>query len=56
VLAIDADGIHVACSPDIVVIRDIQAAGRKRMAGAQFAAGRGIAVGDVLSKPIAEPA
>jgi hypothetical protein len=37
-----------------VVIRDVQAAGRKRMAAAQFAAGRGIAVGDVLTRP--EPA
>ena len=37
--------------PRIVVIREIQASGRKRLAAQQFAAGRGVAVGDVLSKP-----
>ena len=31
-------------------IRELQAPGRKRMAAAQFAAGRGIAVGDVLAR------
>ena len=45
---------HVAAADGVVVIRDVQAAGRKRMAAAQFAAGRGIAVGDVLGRP--EPA
>jgi methionyl-tRNA formyltransferase len=34
-----------------VVIRELQVAGRKRMAAVQFAAGRGIAVGDVLARP-----
>ena len=51
VLAIDDLGLHVVCGDDVAVIRDIQAPGRKRMAAAQFAAGRGITVGDVLSKP-----
>lgn len=55
VLAIDAAGLHVACGEGAVVIRDIQAPGRKRLAVAQFAAGRGIAVGDVLSRPVIEP-
>ncbi|MGE0871515.1 MAG: methionyl-tRNA formyltransferase [Kofleriaceae bacterium] len=50
VLAIDAAGVQVACGSGHVVIRDVQAAGRKRMAAAQFAAGRGIAVGDVLGR------
>lgn len=54
VLAIEAGGVHVAAADGAVVIRDVQAAGRKRMAAAQFAAGRGIAVGDVLGRP--EPA
>jgi len=54
VLAIGADGVHVAAAERAVVIRELQAAGRKRMAAAQFAAGRGIAVGDVLARP--EPA
>lgn len=56
VLAIDASGMRVACGDGSVVIREIQAAGRKRMAVAQFAAGRGIAVGDLLATPAAEPA
>jgi methionyl-tRNA formyltransferase len=67
VLAINEAGIHVATGKDAVeldangrniapgfgavVIRDIQAPGRKRMHAQQFAAGRGIAVGDVLMKP-----
>jgi methionyl-tRNA formyltransferase len=54
VLAIDAGGVHVAAADGAVIIRELQAAGRKRMAAAQFAAGRGIAVGDVLGRP--EPA
>ncbi len=54
VLAIDAAGARVACGYGAVVIRELQAAGRKRLAAAQFAAGRGIAVGDVLGRP--EPA
>jgi methionyl-tRNA formyltransferase len=51
VVAIDAAGLHVAAQGGHVVIRDVQAPGRKRMAASQFAAGRGIAVGDVLAKP-----
>ncbi|HET9621297.1 MAG TPA: methionyl-tRNA formyltransferase [Kofleriaceae bacterium] len=51
VLAIAGDGVTVAAGDGAVVIRDVQAAGRKRMAAAQFAAGRGIAVGDVLTRP-----
>lgn len=51
VLAIDAAGLHVAAAGGSVAIREVQAAGRKRMTAAQFAAGRGIAVGDVLGRP-----
>jgi methionyl-tRNA formyltransferase len=54
VLAVEAGGVQVAAAGGAVVIRELQAAGRKRMAAAQFAAGRGIAVGDVLARP--EPA
>jgi len=54
VVAIDPDGVRIAAGEGAVVIRELQAAGRKRMAAAQFAAGRGIAVGDVLGRP--EPA
>jgi methionyl-tRNA formyltransferase len=51
VIAIDAAGAHVQCGDGAVVVRELQAPGRKRMAAAQFAAGRGIAVGDVLAVP-----
>ncbi|MDB4964006.1 MAG: methionyl-tRNA formyltransferase [Myxococcales bacterium] len=51
VIAIDDAGLHVVCGEDVAVIREIQAPGRKRLTVAQFAAGRGIAVGDVLSRP-----
>ncbi len=53
VLAIAATGMIVACADAAIAIREVQAAGRKRMAAAQFAAGRGVAVGDVLAR--AEP-
>lgn len=56
VIAIDAAGARIACGAGSVVIRELQAAGRKRLTAAQFAAGRGIAAGDVLGPPAAEPA
>jgi methionyl-tRNA formyltransferase len=51
VLAIDGDGAQVACGSGAVIVRELQLPGRKRLAAAQVAAGRGIAVGDVLGKP-----
>ncbi len=51
VIAIDKQGLHVAGHGGVVAIREVQAAGRKRMAAHEFAAGRGIAVGDKLEKP-----
>lgn len=51
VLAIGPDGAHVACGDGAVVIADLQVPGRKRLAIAQLAVGRGIAVGDVLARP-----
>jgi methionyl-tRNA formyltransferase len=51
VLAVDTGGLRVACGDGVVVIRELQAPGRKRLTAAQFAAGRGVAVGDVLAKP-----
>ena len=51
VLAIDGDGVRVACGDGAVAIRDVQVPGRKRMAAAQLATGRGLAVGDVLAAP-----
>ncbi len=55
VLAIDKEGARVQCADGAVVIKDLQAPGRKRLTAQQVAAGRGIAVGDVLSRPV-EPA
>jgi len=54
VLSIDASGARVATGDGAVIIREIQAPGRKRMTAQQFAAGRGIAVDDVLGKPTLE--
>ena len=48
VLHIDAEGAHVACGEGVLVIAELQAAGRKRLTAAQVAAGRGLVVGDVL--------
>lgn len=56
VLAVDTTGAHIATSDGAIVVREIQAPGRKRLTAQQFAAGRGIAVGDVLSTPSAETA
>jgi methionyl-tRNA formyltransferase len=53
VLAIGPAGVQVATADGAVAIRELQAAGRKRMTAVQFAAGRGIAVGDALGR--AEP-
>ncbi len=54
VLAIDGSGIHVMCSDGAIAVREIQAPGRKRLTAQQFAAGRGVAVGDVLKHPVIE--
>jgi methionyl-tRNA formyltransferase len=54
VLAIDHDGMHVATQDGVVVIREIQVPGRKRMTPQQLAAGRGLVVGDVLGTPKVE--
>ncbi|MDQ3336972.1 MAG: methionyl-tRNA formyltransferase [Myxococcota bacterium] len=51
VVAVDATGLQITTGDGVVVVREIQAPGRKRLAAAQFAAGRGVAVGDVLAKP-----
>jgi methionyl-tRNA formyltransferase len=51
VLAIDDAGAHVACGTGAVIVRELQLPGRKRLAAAQVAAGRGLVVGDVLGTP-----
>lgn len=42
------EGMIVSCGDGAVCVRDVQPAGKKRMRSAEWARGRGIAVGDVL--------
>ncbi|MEZ4400538.1 MAG: methionyl-tRNA formyltransferase [Kofleriaceae bacterium] len=55
VVAIDADGAHVACADGVVVVRELQLPGRKRMTARDLANGRRLAIGDVLAPPPAAP-
>ena len=48
VLAADERGLLVACATGAVRITDVQPSGKRRLAAAEWARGRGIAVGDVL--------
>jgi methionyl-tRNA formyltransferase len=48
VLSIDANGMTVACAPGTVTIAAVHPAGRKRLSARDWAAGRGVAPGDVL--------
>jgi methionyl-tRNA formyltransferase len=49
VLAIDDDSLLVACGEGTVRIRDVHPAGRRRLSAREWAAGRGIAPGDVFT-------
>ncbi len=51
VLAIDERGAIVACKDGAVALRELQLPARRRMAAREVAAGRAIAVGDVLEPP-----
>jgi methionyl-tRNA formyltransferase len=51
VVALDGAGAHVACGDGVVVVRELQVPGRKRMTAAQLATGRGLAVGDRFVTP-----
>lgn len=55
VIAIDERGAIVACREGAVALRELQVPGRRRMTAREVAAGRGLAVGDVLGAP-PEPA
>ena len=48
VLAVDADGLLVACGAGAVRIRDVQPAGKRRIGAAEWGRGRGVATGDRL--------
>ena len=56
VLGISEAGVSVACGKGAVRIREIQPPGKKRMAAAQLANGRGISLGEQLGTPAPEPA
>jgi methionyl-tRNA formyltransferase len=48
VVAVDGDGMVVACSAGAVRVGGVQPAGKRRLAPAEWARGRGVAVGDQL--------
>ena len=48
VLGVDAGGLVVACGDGAVLVRDVQPAGKRRIAAAEWVRGRGVAVGDCL--------
>jgi methionyl-tRNA formyltransferase len=49
VIALDREGILVACTEGTLEIQELQESGRKRVDARSFASGRGIAVGDRFS-------
>jgi len=49
VIALDREGILVACTEGTLEIQELQESGRKRVDARSFATGRGIAVGDRFS-------
>ncbi len=51
VLAIDADGLLVACGEGTVRISEVHPAGKRRQRAREWAAGRGVAINDVLGRP-----
>ncbi|MCC7054054.1 MAG: methionyl-tRNA formyltransferase [Gemmatimonadaceae bacterium] len=48
VIAVDGDGLLVACGEGTVRIADVHPAGKRRQAAREWAAGRGVAINDVL--------
>lgn len=49
VLAVDDDGLLVACGEGTVRVREVHPAGRRRLAAREWHAGRGVAPGDVFA-------
>ena len=48
-IALDPEGILVACAEGTLEIQELQESGRKRVDARAFASGRGVAVGDCFS-------
>ena len=53
VLAVDDRGATIACTDGAVIIRELQVPGRKRVRALELMRGRGLAVGEVLTRPAA---
>jgi len=51
VLGLDQRGVVIACGTGAVCIAELQAPGSRRMAAADLARGRGLAVGTILGAP-----
>jgi methionyl-tRNA formyltransferase len=49
VIALDPEGILVACTDGTLEIQELQESGRKRVDARSFASGRGVSVGDRFS-------
>jgi methionyl-tRNA formyltransferase len=56
VIAIDGDGMIVACGGGAVRITAVQPAGKRRITPLEWANGRGVAVGDRFDTSVASPA
>ena len=52
VIALDKNGIRVACGDGVLCITEVQPEGKKRMRAADFINGRAVAVGDMLTTPV----
>ena len=52
VLGADKNGIRVACADGVILLTEVQPEGKKRMRASDFANGRGISAGDVLTAPV----
>lgn len=54
VIAIDTNGAVIAAGTGAVRIRELTVPGKRRLTAAQVAAGRGLAVGDIMTAPTAD--
>ena len=51
VVAIDDGGAHLACADGVVLVRELQLPGRRRLTARELANGRRLAVGEVFTVP-----
>lgn len=55
VLAVDREGMHVACGEGVVCVAELQVVGGKRMPAQAYAAGKPFAPGESLNDPPTDP-